>query len=110
MLSTETIGVGTQAAIVGVVLFLALPRLLTHLLAVEGVAASAAHHQSLQQILRSSLCLTGMRPVLLQLFADRREHLGGYQRRNRNIDPLLGSPILGRVGPTRRQTAIALCA
>ena len=82
--AAKAVRVCAQAAVIGVRARLAFPRTRAEAFPIEGIATVVALEQALQQIQGAPARLAGMALILLQLFLDRCEYLGLYERRDRD--------------------------
>ena len=82
-------GIGTQAAIVGVIPRVSFARTGAERFAVISIAALLAADQALQQIPCSALALPGMLAIFRQLLGHCHKEGFLHQGRHRNANPLL---------------------
>lgn len=67
-------------------------------LPIVGLTTVLTLHQAVEYREGAALGLPRMAAILLQLFLDPRQPLGGYNRGDRDGEPVFGGPIHGRDG------------
>ena len=97
-LAAKAVRVRTQAAVRGVRARFAFAGPRAQAFPIKGIATVLTLQQALQQIQGASARLPGMALVLLQLLLDCRKHLGLYECRDRDRDPVLRRDIIDRHG------------
>jgi hypothetical protein len=100
-LPAEPEGIGTDAAVIGVISPLAPAGLDAYRLPVEGVATLLTLHQALQKVGGTAFSFSGLIPVLLELFLGRLEQFRTDNRRNWHRQPFFTGNIISGVGPPR---------
>jgi hypothetical protein len=100
-LTAEPEGIGADASVICVVSTFAFAGGDADRLAVEGVAASLAFHQPLQKVGGTAFSLSGLFPILLQLFLSGLEQLWAHNGWNGHRQPFFTWDVISRMGPTR---------
>src|SRR6266705_384994 len=105
---SKTIGIRSQAPVIGVGTGLALGCFATDRFAVEGIPTLLTMHQALQQIARPSAGLPRVTAILLHLFLDCRKQRRVDKRWDRDREPLGGWHIIvgGRTARLLRATPL----